>query len=76
MATYIVNTKYTVLNVRKYPGTDAAIVGSLAKDSEIEVEEIVDGWARIKYNDATAYCSAEYLKEKEVTATDWDNLKF
>jgi len=76
MATYIVVTKVHPLNVRKYPGTDSAIVGSLPKDSEIEVEEIVDGWARITYNDATAYCFAEYLKEKEVTATDWDNLKF
>lgn len=76
MATYIVNTKSSNLNVRKYPGTDSAIVGKLAKDAEVEVEEIVDGWARIQYNDATAYCSAEYLKVKEVTASDWDNLKF
>ncbi len=76
MATYIVNTKVSPLNVRKYPGTDSAILGSLPKGSEIEVEEIVDGWARIKFNDVTAYCSADYLKEKEITTTDWDNLKF
>ncbi len=76
MATYIVNTKSSNLNVRKYPGTDSAIVGKLAKDTEIEVEEIVDGWARIQYNDATAYCSADYLKEKEITDADLDALKF
>lgn len=76
MAKYIVNTKSSNLNVRKNPGTDSAIVGKLAKDTEVEVEVIENGWARIQYNNATAYCSADYLKEKEITASDWDSLKF
>lgn len=76
MATYIVTTKSSNLNVRQQPNTTAAIVGKYAKGTEVEVEEIVDGWARVQYNDATAYCSAEYLTAKEITDADLDALKF
>ncbi len=76
MATYIVNTQVSNLNVRKFPGTDAAIVGKLAKGTEIEVENIDNGWARIEFNGATAYVSADYVKAKEISNDDLDALKF
>ena len=76
MAKYIVNTNSSNLNVRKFPGTDSAIVGKFAKGTEIEVENIDNGWARVNYNGETAYVSAEYIKIKEVTDADIDALKF
>ena len=49
------------LNVRNAPDKSGSVVGSVTQDTEVEVLEIVDGWARIKYNGKTAYISAQYL---------------
>lgn len=73
MAKYIVNTQSSNLNVRKEPNTTCAIIGKLAKGTEIEVSSIKDGWATISFNDQTAYVSADYIK---ISEAGLDELKF
>lgn len=69
----IAQTKYevtanTFLNIRSHASTDAPIVGTIDKGGEVEVYEITDGWAKIRYNDDYAYVSAQYLKKTESNA--------
>ena len=65
----------TSLNVRKGPGADHEIVGSLYNGDVVEVLEIADGWCRILYAGQEAYVSADYVSEQmpattqEVTTT-------
>lgn len=73
MAKYIVNTQSSNLNVRKEPNTTCAIIGKLAKGTEIEVSKIENGWATISFNDQTAFVSAEYIK---ISESAFDDLKF
>ncbi|MCQ2190848.1 MAG: SH3 domain-containing protein [Paludibacteraceae bacterium] len=73
MAKYIVTTQSSNLNVRKEPNTTCAIIGKLAKGTEIEVAKIENGWATISFNDQTAYVSADYIT---VSKSALDDLKF
>lgn len=73
MATYIVNTQSSNLNVRKEPNTTCEIVGKLAKGTEIEVSEISNGWATISFNGQKAYVSEQYIK---ISTSALDDLKF
>ena len=64
----------TSLNMRKGPGGEHEIIGSLYNGDVVEVLEIADGWCRILYEEQEAYVSADYLSEQapttqEVTAT-------
>lgn len=52
----------TSLNVRSKASTSGKILGKLAKNKQIDVYEIKSGWAKIKYNNKTAYVSSSYLK--------------
>lgn len=60
------------LNVRKSPSTDADVL-TIAKEGACfylgEAGE-KDGWYQIKYEDALAYVSAEYVEIKSVTASE------
>ena len=61
----------TRLNVRDGPGTSYKIIGKLQNKNEVDVYEIVNGWAKIKYSkskDGLAYVSSKYLKEKKEPA--------
>lgn len=60
---YSVNVQST-LSVRKEPSTEADKLGSLRKDEQVEVENIHNGWAQIRYNAATGYVNANYLTLK------------
>ena len=51
------------LNVRQYPSSNSKVVGTLNNGDYIEVFDIKDGWAYIKYNEAHAFISAKYIKE-------------
>ena len=46
------------INVRSGPGADYARVGSLSYGSEVEVESMSNGWARISYGGSEAYVNA------------------
>lgn len=58
-------TAQSGLNVRSGPGADYARLGSLSYGSEVEVESITNGWAKISYGGVEAYVSASYIAESD-----------
>lgn len=66
----IAQTKYevtanTFLNIRSYASASAPVLGTIDKGGEVEVYEITNGWAKIRYDEGYAYVSAQYLKKVE-----------
>lgn len=62
-------TRYKVVtdsqvNVRVSPSTNAPIVGTLKDGSEINVLDLSNGWAKIKYGHRYSYVSAQFLQER------------
>lgn len=51
----------TSLNVRSGNSTTHNIIGSLHKGKEVEILETSNGWHKIKFNNSTAYVSADYI---------------
>lgn len=51
------------LNVRSLPDENATIIGKLKRNQIIEVLEISDGFAKIKYASSYGYVSERYIKE-------------
>lgn len=51
----------TRLNIREAPSTYATVAGVLSPGDMVEVEEIVNGWAKINVDGSEVYASAEYL---------------
>ena len=51
----------TVLNVRAAPNAGAILLGTIKDGEHIEVYNIFDGWAKIRYKDQDAYVSSEFL---------------
>ena len=49
------------LNVRKGPGTDQAVVGTLVKGSLVEIDALDNGWAQIEALLVKGWVSAQYL---------------
>lgn len=63
-------TKYEVtaetnLNVRKYADADAPVLGTIEHGSQVDVYEITDEWAKIVYDNDSAFVSANYLQQIE-----------
>ncbi|UOW67280.1 SH3 domain-containing protein [Paraclostridium bifermentans] len=50
------------LNVRQEASTSSKVIGKLSKGSTVDTFEIKNGWAKIKFNNQTAYVSSQYLK--------------
>ncbi len=61
------------LNIRKEASTDAEVLG-LAQDNSFLIlassDKVGDSWYQIKYNDAVAYVSADFLEIKEYTSAE------
>lgn len=54
----------TLLNIRKSPSNDGAILGQLEKGQTVQVVSIdKDGWAKLKSNDKHVYVYSAYLKK-------------
>lgn len=53
-----------VLNVRATPSRSGEIVGFLVHTEKVQVIEIKDGWASIKYNDGVCYISSDFLVDE------------
>lgn len=49
-------------NVRTQPSTKSAVIGSLSAGSIVEVTDIDNGWAKVKYQGKRGYISARLLK--------------
>ena len=52
------------LNIRSKPSTEGEVVGFLVHAEEVEVIEVVDGWASIAYNDKVCYVKSSFLVEE------------
>lgn len=67
------NIKYTTtyicsansLIVRREPNRNSAKLGTISKGQEVEVYEIVNGFAKILWDAKFAYISEEYIQKKE-----------
>lgn len=65
----------TQLNVRSGPASTYSILGTLLEGQEITVYEIKDDWARIIYEDQTAYASAKYLTYVGEAPAEFEEVK-
>lgn len=65
--TYQVVNVNNALNVRVSPSAQSQAIGQLPKDATMEVIEIKDGFAKIKYNGGEGYVNAAYIKKAEKT---------
>lgn len=72
----IVNT--TTLKVRGEPSTDSIVLTLVPIEEELEVSEVMDGWAKIMLDDEEAYVSLDYVDivEKLGTAVTLTELKY
>ena len=68
------------LMLRKGPGPENEVLGTLAYGQEIKVEKLEKGWAYTTVDENSGWCSAEYLtekksdiKKKEETSTEESN---
>ena len=51
----------TFLNVRKEPNSSSQIIGTIQRNAIVDVYDISNGFARIKYNNQDAYISEKYI---------------
>jgi len=51
------------LNVRKEPSSSSQILGSIQRNAIVDVYDISNGFAKIKYNNSYAYVSVKYLQK-------------
>ena len=54
-----------VLNIRSFPASTGNIVGTLNKDSLIEIKGQNGGWYRFDYKDSSAYVFGRYIEKVE-----------
>lgn len=62
-AAYIVKTSGSILNLRANPEPTAAILAKIPNGTAITVTESVPGWAKVTYNSATGWVSADYIEK-------------
>lgn len=56
-------TANTFLNVRKEPSSSSQILGSIQRNEVVDVYDVSNGFAKIKYNNSYAYVSVKYLQK-------------
>lgn len=54
-------TANTILNVRKEPNSSSQIIGTIQNNAIVDVYDISDGFARIKYKNQDAYICKKYI---------------
>lgn len=57
-------TVRSVLNVRSAPDGNARVIGHLKPGQKVDVYEITNGFARIRYNGSDGYASIRYLRKQ------------
>ena len=57
-------TARSSLNVRSAPRPSAKVIGALKPNQAVDVYEIVNGFAKIKYNGSDGYASIKYLNKQ------------
>ena len=64
------------VNIRTAPSGDSEKVGSLSNgESLVMLENAVDGWYKVKYNDTDCYVSSSYVEEESKTEVASDVIK-
>jgi uncharacterized protein YgiM (DUF1202 family) len=66
-STGIVNAD--ALNVRSGASTSNSIIGTLYKNSKVEILSTSNGWHKIKFNGGTAFVSSEFISDSTGTVT-------
>ncbi len=61
--------KADALNVRSGANTSSKIVGTLYKNSKVEILSTSDGWHKIKFKSGTAFVSSEFISNNNNTET-------
>lgn len=58
-------TARTVLNIRSAPNINSSVIGTLKLYQVVDVYEVINGFAKIKYGTKIGYASVKYLKRYE-----------
>ena len=58
-------TARSVLNIRSAPNQNARVIGVLKPNQTVDVYEIINGFAKIKYNGTDGYASTKYLRRQQ-----------
>ncbi|WP_346961949.1 SH3 domain-containing protein [Clostridium sp.] len=61
--------KADALNVRSSASTSSKIVGTLYKNSKVEILSTSNGWHKIKFKNGTAFVSSEFISNSNDTET-------
>ncbi len=61
--------KADALNVRSGANTSSKIVGTLYKNSKVEILSTSNGWHKIKFKSGTAFVSSEFISNNNNTET-------
>lgn len=56
-------TANTFLNVRKEPSSSSQILGSIQRNEVVDVYDVTNGFAKIKYKSGIGYVSIKYLQK-------------
>ena len=67
ISTGVVNAD--ALNVRSSGSTSSSIIGTLSKNSKVEILSTSNGWHKIKFNNGTGFVSAEFISNSTGTVT-------
>ena len=57
-------------NLREEPNTEAEVLESLSKGTEVEIIEEADGWDKVKYNNLTGYIKSDLIETSSETLTE------
>ena len=71
--TYVITAENGV-NIRSTPSMSGKVLEKKTYYESVEVENISNGWAKIKYGDGYAYVNAKYIKKFE--GLGWGGILF
>ncbi len=57
------------LNIRSEPSTDGAVLGSFARDAELDVLDTREGWLHVRFGDGEGYVSGDHVAMRQATRT-------
>ena len=58
----------TSLNLRKGMGTQYSVITTMPNGAKVELISSSNGWAKVKYNGSTGYCSMDYLTKTNTSS--------
>ena len=64
----------TILNVRSHPNTESSIIRKYKKGDVVKVAFVENGWAGILIKGRVCYVNADYLTQKQVSASTTNKM--